>query len=574
MVKEKSIQSRIVNALLESKLIDESALKAILGKEKEKDVIRKLADSDAISEEDLLVVMSLELDIPPIDLARVKLDPKLIDLIPEKIAERYNVAIISRIGNGLTVAISDPTDVFALDDIKTITGCDVELVVAGRQNIKKALREFYEKDDDVTTIIEEEKEEGEEGEEGEDVEILGVAEALDVSDVTQKSAAAPIVKMVNLIIGEGLKKRASDIHIEPEEKSVRIRYRIDGAMQEAFDLPKKNQNAVLTRLKIMSSLDITETRVPQDGRFRISMEGREIDFRVSILPCAYGNKVVLRALDKGSLSVGLETLGFLPQPLEDFKKALEMPFGIILVTGPTGSGKSTTLYSILTDLNIPDRNIMTVEDPVEYQVEGLTQIAAKPEIGLDFSNGLRAILRQSPDIIMVGEIRDFETADIAIKASLTGQMVLSTLHTNDAVGSITRLANMGVEPFLIASSLIMACAQRLMRKICPHCKVVDSEIPPEFLKELAEKHPCVNETKKFYKGKGCAKCNDTGYLGRIGTLETLLVDDNLKEMINRKESEENIRKYLDDKGSKTLRENAMIKFCKGWTSLEEVLRVT
>ncbi|MFQ5952558.1 MAG: GspE/PulE family protein, partial [Candidatus Omnitrophota bacterium] len=407
-----------------------------------------------------------------------------------------------------------------------------------------------------------------------DVEVLGAEEGVDVSDITAKSATAPIVKMVNLIIGEGLKKRASDIHIEPEEKSLRIRYRIDGELHEAFDLPKKNQNAVLTRLKIMSNMDITETRVPQDGRFKISMEGREIDFRVSALPTTFGNKVVLRALDRSSLSVGLETLGFLPEPLADFKQALSMPFGIILVTGPTGSGKSTTLYSILTDLNSPERNIMTVEDPVEYQVQGLTQIAARPEIGLAFANGLRAILRQSPDIIMVGEIRDFETADIAIKASLTGQMVLSTLHTNDAVGAITRLANMGIEPFLIASSLLMTCAQRLLRKICPHCKVKDKEIPADFLKELGEEHPQVCETKEFYKGKGCAKCNETGYLGRLGTLETLLVDDKIREMINRKQSEEDIRKYLNERGAKTLRENAMTKFCNGWTTLEEVLRVT
>ncbi|MGB3112212.1 MAG: GspE/PulE family protein, partial [Candidatus Omnitrophota bacterium] len=421
------------------------------------------------------------------------------------------------------------------------------------------------------TIIE--GQEAGEGEEGADVEVLETGDGMDVSDIT-KSKTAPIVKMVNLIISEGLKQRVSDIHIEPEEKSLRVRYRVDGEMHEAFDLPKRNQNAVLARLKIMSNMDITETRVPQDGRFRIIMEGREIDFRVSSLPTTFGNKIVLRALDKGSLSVGLEALGFLPGPLADFKKALEMPFGIILVTGPTGSGKSTTLYSILNDLNIPDRNIMTVEDPVEYQVQGLTQIAAKPEIGLDFSTGLRAILRQSPDVIMVGEIRDFETADIAIKASLTGQMVLSTLHTNDAVGAITRLANMGIEPFLIASSLIMACAQRLLRKICSHCKVEDKDIPPDFLKGLGEKYPCVKETKKFFKGKGCSKCNNTGYLGRMGTLETLLVDDALKGMISRKESEEVIRKYLREKGIKTLRENAMVKFCKGWTTLEEVLRIT
>jgi type IV pilus assembly protein PilB len=570
MAKGRTIQERVINALLESKLVDENQLKGILGKEKEGDIIRKLSESDMIAEEDLLVALCAELDLPLIDMSRLTLDPKVMGLISEKLARRHNVAIISRIGNGLTVAISDPTDVFAVDDIKTITGCDVELVLAGVHNLRNALSRFYEKEEDISTIIEgEEKEEGEET----DVEVLE-EEGLDVADVTQQSKAAPIVKMVNLIITEGIKKRSSDIHIEPEEKSLRIRYRIDGELHEAFDLPKKNQNAVLARLKIMSGMDITEMRVPQDGRFRINMEGREIDFRVSALPVSFGNKIVLRALDKSSLSVGLEVLGFLPQPLGDFQKALEMPFGIILVTGPTGSGKSTTLYSILSDLNIPDRNIMTVEDPVEYQVEGLTQIAARPEIGLDFANGLKAILRQSPDVIMVGEIRDFETADIAIKASLTGQMVLSTLHTNDSVGAITRLVNMGIEPFLIASSLLLACAQRLMRKICPHCKVVDKDLSKDLLKELAEKHPCIGEAKEFYRGKGCPKCNNTGYLGRMGTLETLLVDDEIREMINSKASEGTIREYLNKKGSKTLRENAMIKFCNGLTSLEEVLRVT
>jgi type IV pilus assembly protein PilB len=568
MFKEKTIQNRIIDALIESKLVDKKKLESALGKEKETDLINRLVDSDIVSADDLLVVLSRELDIPPMDISRVSLDPKLMSLLPEKIAKRYNAIVLSRMGNNLTVVVADPTDVFAIDDVKTITGCNIELVISTRDKIQKALRSFYEKEEDITEIIGEEKEE-----EGAEVEVLGGEEGMDISDITKKSSTAPIVKMVNLIIGEGLKKRASDIHIEPQEKLLKVRYRIDGELQEAFDLPKKNQNAVLARLKIMSSLDITETRTPQDGRFRINMEGKEIDFRVSSLPTVFGNKMVLRALDKSSLSLGLETLGFLPGPLEDFETALKKPFGIILVTGPTGSGKSTTLYSVLNKLNSPERNIMTVEDPVEYQVQGLTQIAARPDIGLDFASGLRALLRQSPDIIMVGEIRDYETADIAIKASLTGQMVLSTLHTNDAVGAITRLANMGVEPFLIASSLVMACAQRLLRKICSHCKVV-AEVPDDVRKELAEKYPEVAEVKEFYKGKGCAKCNNTGYLGRLGTLETLLVNDDIKEMINSKRSEEEIRRYLEEKGVKTLRENAITKFCKGWTTLEEVFRVT
>ncbi len=570
---KKTIRDKIIDAILERKLVDGDRLKVILDegrKDRESNVIRKLMDSDMISDRDLLIVLSQELNIPPIDMTRVALDPKMMELLPEKLVRRHNVVPLSRIGDHLTVIVSDPTDVFTIDDIKTVTGCGVELAISTRRSLQEAIQSYYsgEEMEDITSIVEE----GEEEEAG-SVEILGKEEGFDISEVTKESKAAPIVKMVDLIISEAIKKRASDIHIEPMERSLRIRYRIDGALHDVFDLPKKNQNALLARLKIMSNLDITETRLPQDGRFRIKMEGREIDFRVSCLPITSGNKIVLRALDRSNLSVGLDTLGFLPGPLDDFKTALSKPFGIILVTGPTGSGKSTTLYSVLTELNVPERNIITVEDPVEYQVAGITQIAAKPEIGLDFANGLRAILRQSPDVIMVGEIRDFETADIAIKASLTGQMVLSTLHTNDAVGAITRLENMGIEPFLVASSLLMACAQRLMRKICPYCRN-EATLPKEVIKDIRAKFPEARGVEKFFEGRGCSRCNNTGYLGRMGTLETVLVDDTLREMINKKTSEQDIKEYLNSKGVRTLRENAMIKFIKGDTTLEEVLRVT
>ncbi|MFC1644161.1 GspE/PulE family protein [Candidatus Omnitrophota bacterium] len=566
---EISIKDRIVKALQEIKLVDKKRLKNVLDETQKKnkgDIINALAESGVITPRDLLTVLSMELDIPPIDISRVAIDEQVMALVPERLARRYFVVPLSKIGTKLTLVVSDPTDIFAIDDIKTVTGCDVELVLATRRDLQEVLRSFYEQEEDISALIE-----SEEGES--DVQIIGKTEGLDVMEITKESKTAPIVKIVNLVISEAAKKRASDIHVEPQEKSLRIRYRVDGELHDAFDLPKKNQNAVIARLKIMSNMDITETRTPQDGRFRIKMERKEIDFRVSALPTVFGNKMVLRALDKSNLSVGLETLGFLPEPLDDFKKALSKPFGIILVTGPTGSGKSTTLYSVLSEMNVPEKNIITIEDPVEYQVAGITQIAARPEIGLDFAGGLRAILRQSPDVIMVGEIRDFETADIAIKASLTGQMVLSTLHTNDAVGAITRLVNMGIEPFLVASSLVMACAQRLLRSICPHCKV-DAEIPKEILKDIRKKYPEAASVDKFYKGKGCARCNGTGYLGRIGTLETLLVDDEIREMINKNKSEEEIKEYLKAKDVKTIRHNAMLKFIKGWTTLEEVLRVT
>jgi type IV pilus assembly protein PilB len=325
----------------------------------------------------------------------------------------------------------------------------------------------------------------------------------------------------------------------------------------------------------MSRLDITETRLPQDGRFRINFEGKEIDFRVSVLPISFGGKIVLRALDKSSLSVGMDKLGFLPGPLETFKKALERPFGMILVTGPTGSGKSTTLYSIVNQLNVPERNIITLEDPVEYEVDGLTQIQVKPEIGLTFANGLKSVLRQSPDVIMVGEIRDFETADIAIKASLTGQLILSTLHTNDASGAITRLIDMGVEPFLVASSVVMTSAQRLLRKICPNCKEA-ADIPKNVLERagLEPAELAKRGARIFYKGKGCPRCNNTGYYGRFGILETLMLDDQIRDMIVKKASSDEIRDYGLKHGLKTLRDNALENFANGVTTLEEVLRVT
>ncbi len=566
----RSIKDRVLEALKKNGFADDKKIDSLVRAaelKKETVSIRAIAESGMVSEENLLKVLSSELGVPPIDLSRVALDNKLLRSIPEKLIRGHHVLPLSRIGNNLTLIVYDPTNILAIDDIKTVTGCNIGLLLSTKKGIDAAIHAFFDTDEaEISHIVQE-------AEEGDDIELLTSGESLDVSEMEKESETAPIVKMVALIINEAINKRASDIHVEPQEKSLRIRYRIDGELHEAFNLPKKNENAVLARLKIMSNLDITENRVPQDGRFRVKFGAKEIDFRVSALPLIYGNKIVMRALDKGNLSVGLETLGFLPEPLADFKTALARPYGIILVTGPTGSGKSTTLYSILNEMNLPSRSIITVEDPVEYQVPGITQIAARPEIGLDFANGLRAILRQSPDVIMVGEIRDFETADIAIKASLTGQMVLSTLHTNDSVGAITRLVNMGVEPFLVASSLVMACAQRLLKRICPDC-VEEAEIPEELLKKIRKEYPEAREVEHFYKGRGCPSCNGTGYRGRLGTLETLLMNDTIKDMVYRRRPEKEIREYLAGKKVRTLRDNAMRKFIKGWTTLEEVYRVT
>jgi type IV pilus assembly protein PilB len=474
---------------------------------------------------------------------------------------------ISRLGGTLTVAMSDPLNIFLMDDLKTLTSYKIDPVIATENDLKEAINKYYGvQTQEIAKIIEEMPD-------IDDVEVESSdEEKIDVSEMAEESQSAPIVKVVSLTLNEALKRRAGDIHIEPCEKSLRIRYRIDGGLVDALTLPKKNQNAVIARVKIMSKLDITETRIPQDGRFKISFEGKEIDFRVSVLPTTFGGKIVLRVLDKSSLSIGLDKLGFLPGPLKTFKEAMSRPYGMILVTGPTGSGKSTTLYSIINQINSPERNIVTLEDPVEYEVAGITQIQAKPEIGLTFANGLKSVLRQSPDVVMVGEIRDFETADIAIKASLTGQLILSTLHTNDASGAITRLIDMGVEPFLVASSLALSSAQRLMRKICPGCKE-PAEIPKNVFERLSIDPKKIGGT--FYKGKGCQRCSKTGYYGRIGILEALLINDKVRDMIMKRVSSDDIKAYaIKELGMKTLRDNAIENLALGNTTLEEVLRVT
>jgi type IV pilus assembly protein PilB len=568
-----SLKDRLTDILIKGNLLKKKDLdKALEIQKKSGGSLGKiLADQGLVSQKNLVFAISSQLNIPPIDLTKYKIDKDILKLIPEKMARQYILLPLSKLGNVLTIVISDPLNVFAIDDLKTMTHFKIDLVIAPESEIKDAINSYYgttAQTQEIAKILEEVKP-------GEEVEIIE-EEKIDVSEVTEESQKAPIVKVVSLILNEAIKKRASDIHIEPCEKFLKVRYRIDGSLHDVFTLPKKNQNAVLARLKIMSRLDITETRLPQDGRFKISFEGKEIDFRVSVLPITYGGKVVLRILDKSSINIGLEKLGFLPGPLSTFKTALARPYGMLLVTGPTGSGKSTTLYSIISQLNVSERNIITLEDPVEYETEGVTQIPARPEIGLTFATGLRSVLRQTPDIIMVGEIRDFETADIAIKASLTGQLILSTLHTNDSAGAITRLIDMGVEPFLVASSLIMASAQRLMRKICENCKE-EMAIPEEILERLGLNPSEMKKrnAKTFYKGRGCPRCNDTGYYGRIAILEALLIDDPIRNMIMKKASSDEIKEYaVKKKSMMTLRDNAVENCILGVTTLEEVLRVT
>lgn len=563
-----TLRERLIECLIESKKIKKEDLDRFLELQKKTPLSLRnfLIQEGIISESELLSLISSSLYIPRIDLSKFKISPEILEIIPERLARYYQVIPISKIGNTITVAISDPLNIFALDDLKTLTGYSVQTVIASQEQILETIERFYSKIETKIKGLELSEIEG---------SILE-DQTLKIGEVLEESKKPPIVKLVDLIIAEAIKRRASDIHVEPQQDFLRIRYRIDGVLCDIFKVPKEKQSAILARLKIISGLDITESRVPQDGRFTAKIQNREIDFRVSCLPISFGEKFVLRALDKQNLSIGLDKLGFSPEPLAIFKEAVIRPYGMILVTGPTGSGKSTTLYSIINQLNTIERNIITIEDPVEYSIEGITQIQVKPEIGLGFSSGLRSLLRQSPDVIMIGEIRDSETADIAIKASLTGQLVLSTLHTNDACGAITRLIDMGVEPFLVSSSLILTCAQRLCRKLCPECKK-SYKPDPDLLKRIGLNDKYIDQLTKekiFTKGVGCNYCSKTGFYGRIAIIEVLPIDDEIKEMILKKTTSDEILDYaIKYKGMKILKDDGILKASEGLTSLEEVLSV-
>lgn len=566
-----NLRSQLIDILVKSNYISKEKLDRLLHSQKKKKLpFRKLLLSEKIiSEQELLSILSERMYLPCLRLSKYKFDRKLIELVPEQTCRQYNLIPLSRIGNTLTIAMTDPLNIFALDDLKTLTGCQIDIVLSSEEDIKAVIESQYTKGSSGLEDVLEEIAAGAVSQEDKIRQDIRRADELDLTDAIKESQTPPIVKLVDLIMIQALRRRSSDIHIEPEEDCLRVRYRIDGSLYDILRLPKKNQNAVLARLKIISNMDITEARLAQDGRFKVRLENREIDFRVSALPTSFGQKFVLRALDKSNLSVGLDKLGFSEQPLRLFKQAIAHPFGMILVTGPTGSGKSTTLYSIMNRLNTAERNIITIEDPVEYEIEGITQVQARHDIGFDFASGLRSILRQSPDIIMVGEIRDSETADIAIKAALTGQLILSTLHTNDAASSVTRLIDMGVEPFLVSASLIMTCAQRLCRKLCMKCRQV-YEPTAQVLKDLG-----IKEKSKFYKEKGCDYCNNTGFFGRIAILEVLMIDDYIKQLIIKRGSIEEIKDYaIKNKGMKNLRDDALLKAKNGLTTIDEAIRVT
>lgn len=559
----RSLKERILQHITELKDVSFDLVKDIESKSHNFNELKlNLINNSVVSEEEILLILSKEYKMPYLDLDKYRVVHENKDLIPKELALRYKVLPLSKIGEVLTVATSNPLDIVALDDLKLASAFEkIGLVLAKEDKIEKLLKSLYLNIEDVSFL-----------EEGSDEPVAfkepAHEEKKGLEIVIKESTLPPIVRVVNLILYEGLRRRASDIHIEPTAVELSVRYRIDGILQQGLSLPQKNQSAIIARLKIMSSLNITEFRVPQDGRFKIKFESKEIDFRVSTLPTHFGEKIVLRILDKSNLALGVENLGFSEKPLKLFNQALQAPFGIILVTGPTGSGKSTTLYSILSRFNVPEKNLITIEDPVEYQLEGITQVQVRQDIGLTFASTLRSVLRQSPDVVMVGEIRDAETADIAIKASLTGEFIFSTLHTNNSVGAITRLIDMGIEPFLVASSVVSCTAQRLVRKLCPKCKIEQKAD-----KNLLERLKFPEGEHILSKPKGCGYCDHTGYRGRAALLEVLLIDDKIKDMIVKRAPEDEIITYTQqEKGVPSLLEDGYKKCIEGVTSLEEVLR--
>ncbi len=525
-----------------------------------------------ISEKDRVRGLGEQWGVPFVDLQEAEIDPAVIKLVPESVARKLKVLPVARKNGRLTIAMKNPLDIFAIDEVRLMTGTDVEPGIALEEEIITAIARLYRTQINVSEQVDSVIKEFDTGEidfdagsdEGDD-------EDISIEQLRELSEEAPVIKLANLIVSRGISDGGSDIHIEPAKDYVRVRLRVDGVLNEIMRVPKKVQSSLVSRFKIMAEMDIATKRSPQDGRIGAVIDGKQFDFRVSTLPSVFGEKIVLRILDKSSVSVGLHKLGMLPETMEKFEGLISRTYGIILVTGPTGSGKSTTLYSVLSKLNSGEKNILTIEDPVEYELEGLTQVQINNRAGLTFPAGLRTMLRQDPDIAMVGEIRDAETAIIATEAALTGHLVLSTLHTNDAPGAMTRLVEMGIEPFLIASSVIGVLAQRLVRVVCPKCK--EQYTPPrDAVGRLGIELD--SDTKiTFYRGRGCDFCRGTGYKGRLGVYELMVVTDRVRDLVLQKSSAHVLREAAMDSGMKTLKDDAVAKILLGQTTLEECLRV-
>jgi type IV pilus assembly protein PilB len=560
--------AKLGEVLIKANLITESQLEQALIQQKSEggrigSILIKLG---CVNEEDVAQCLGQKYGIPYIDLDTQTIDAPVTRLIPPTIAQKHLVIPVSKTGTTLTMAMADPTNVFAVDDVKFMTGLNVRLMIATESSVRRAIERYYDSSETLQNVMASIEDAGMEVMEEHDDSNLNIGE------LKQAVEEAPIIKLVNLILAEAIKRGASDIHAEPYEKAFRVRFRIDGILYEVMSPPMGMKNAIISRLKIMADLDISERRLPQDGRMKVKFKTREVDFRVSTLPTLFGEKVVMRLLDKSNLMLDMSKLGFAPQALAAFEEAIRAPYGMILVTGPTGSGKTTTLYSALDSLNQLETNIMTAEDPVEFNIRGINQVQIREHIGLTFAAALRAFLRQDPDVIMVGEIRDYETAEIAVKAALTGHLVLSTLHTNDAPSAVTRLLNMGIEPFLVASSVILILAQRLLRRVCTQCKT-PVVVPPNALMDVGLTQEEVTAIT-CYKGRGCEACSSTGYKGRIAIYEVLTLTPELRDLILSGASALEIKRAAIRQGMQTLRMSGLAKLKEGVTTVQEVVRVT
>ena len=559
--------------LLEQSLVTEEQLRECINMHRStgQSLPTLLVEKGYLSEEDLVITLSEQLGIPHIRVAHYSISKDVLAEVPETLARQYLMLPVSVTGDVLTLAMADPLNIMALDDLRMLTSYEIEPVVAVSSELMDAINRNYGGDraDNLYESLMGRQRDSDSMEEIKSKED-------DIEDVSKLESGAedePVKKLARLILFNALERGASDIHIEPFEKLIRIRYRVDGTLEESKSPPKSLQHNMIARFKILAGCRIDEHRLPQDGRFRIKYNGREIDFRVAFLPCKFGEKIVLRVLDQGNLTLDLDTLGFEPQPMEAFRHALKLPHGMILLTGPTGSGKTTTLYSALSKLNTSEKNLVTVEDPIEYELFGINQVQVKSHIGFTFAEALRQILRQDPDVVMVGEIRDGETADVAVKAALTGHIVLSTLHTNDAAGVFPRLIDMGIEPFLVQSSVALAAAQRLLKRVCPECKE-PINVPQEVLDRIQYQPFEYIESPKFVRGRGCSKCKETGYRGRVAAVEVLLNWPELHPLVLRQATGHEIKSQAIACGMKTLRQNSLAKAAKGWSTIEQVLEHT
>ncbi|MCX6895350.1 MAG: ATPase, T2SS/T4P/T4SS family [Verrucomicrobia bacterium] len=570
----KTFGERIADALVEDGLLTAKQVEELLELQKKEGtrLLKLVVEKSYVSEQDLVVSMGRILNTPPINLARVTILPEIAELLPREVIQNHKVLPVARLENKLYVAMVDPLNVLAIDDVRRLTKLEVSPYITSEKAISDKLTVLdAAKGASMEDIIEDAQKETDA--DAENLELSKEAvEEVNLDQLAASSEEAPVIKLANLILVQAIKDRASDIHIEPFEKVIRLRYRIDGSLLDATPPPKQMQLALVSRLKIMGNLDIAERRLPQDGRMRVKVSGKDFDLRVSIMPTVHGEKVVLRVLDKSNLSASIEKLGLDPDTFQQVKSAIDAPHGLILVTGPTGSGKTTTLYSALNELNNPVYNIITVEDPVEFQIPGINQVPVKKEIGLTFANALRSILRQDPDIIMIGEIRDTETAEIAIEAALTGHQVLSTMHCNDAPGAIARLDDMGIAPFLISSSVILACAQRLMRRICSHCKE-PLEYPAKMFHDL-NIDPSMFEGAPLFRGRGCDRCKNSGYSGRMAIIEGMTISDEIRKLIISRANTREMGKVAIGQGMRTLRMVALDRVRDGTSTLEQVLLLT